>query len=72
MKTLIAFIAGVLVGWWVKPKPKMMYENRSDIMKLIRRIEGHIAESAKPCQEQGEAHTLADTQHIRISSQKEK
>ena len=69
---LLYFLAGVIVGWWVKPKPKMMYENRSDIMKLIRRIEGHIAESAEPCQEQEEVNTLDDTQPIRTSSQKEK
>ena len=63
---MIAFIAGVLGGWWVNPKPKMMYENRSDIMKLIRRLEGHIAESAEPRQEQEELHTLADTQPIKV------
>ena len=39
---------------------------RSDIMKLIRRFEGHIAENAEPCQEQEEAHTLADTQPIKV------
>ena len=54
MKTLIAFIAGVFVGWWMKPKPK-----KTAKFVFVGEGKPYFDKEmwAEPIPEQEEAHT---------------
>ena len=58
MKPLIAFIAGLLVGWWVKPKPK-----KTAKFVFVGEGKPHFDKEmwAEPCQEQDEIPTVYGT-----------
>ena len=65
MKPLIAFIAGVLVGWWVKPKCAEPCPNQVEVGDFIGTPDskGEIhwhKKGVKPCQEQDERPTKLD------------